>query len=100
VCNFVNGAFRKSALSLTRALVFRFCEGFDDRRELDNFEVLGALGPVVTPANDYVTSIWRMAVVAEVPTFELKFNSDALPPSRCDLSLCFAVREPSLDGFH
>jgi hypothetical protein len=37
-------------------------------------------------------------MVAEVPTFELKFDPHPLPPTRCNLPLCLTVWIPGLNG--
>ena len=59
----------------------------------------GALGPIVAPADDYVTAGGRMAVVAEIAALKFKFEVDALPSLGADLALGLAVRESGLNRF-
>ena len=61
--------------------------------------MLGAIGPVVSPANDHVTSGSRMTVISEISTLVFEFYSDPLPFAWTDLPLRFAVRVPCLYGF-
>jgi hypothetical protein len=58
-----------------------------------------AAGPVVAPADDDVATGGRVAVVAEIAALKFKFEVDALPALRSDLTLGFAVREAGLHGF-
>ena len=71
----------------------------DQGGELEDFDLGGALGPVVAPADDYVTTGGRMAVVAEIAAFKFKFDVHALPSLRGDLALGFTVGEAGLNGF-
>ena len=59
----------------------------------------GALGPIVAPADDYVTTGGRVAVVAEIAALKFEFDVHALPSLGADLALGLAVRESGLDGF-
>ena len=79
---------------------FFFSERFDHAREFENFEVFGAGGPVVAPANDQVATFGRMAVFAEIPALEFKFDEDVLPFFLSDSPLGFAVGKSRLDVFH
>jgi hypothetical protein len=74
-------------------------EGFDQGGEFEDFDLGGAVGPVVAPADDYVAAGERVAVVAEIAALEFKFEVDALPALRADLAFGFAVGESGLDGF-
>jgi hypothetical protein len=74
-------------------------EGFDQGGELEDFDLLGTVGPIVAPANNYVTTGERVSVVAEIPALKFKFDVHALPPLGTDLPLGFAVRECGLNGF-
>lgn len=67
--------------------------------EFEDFDLGRAVGPVVAPADDYVATGIRVAVVAEIAALELKFDVNALPPLRADLALGFAVGESGLNGF-
>ena len=80
-------------------LVFGVGEGFEEGGELEDFDLGGALGPVVAPADDDVAAGERVAVVAEIAALEFKFDVDALPALRGDLALGFAVGEAGLNGF-
>jgi hypothetical protein len=72
----------------------------DHCAEFNNFEVGWALRPVVPPADDNVAPMRRMAVVSEVPTLKFKLDSHPLPLSSVYLTLCLAIRVPSLNGFN
>ena len=61
--------------------------------------MLGAVGPIVAPANDDVATGKRVAVIAEIPALEFKLDVHALPALRSNLALGFAVRESRLHGF-
>jgi hypothetical protein len=74
-------------------------EGFKEGGEFEDFDVGRAVGPVVAPADDDVAAGERMAVVAEIAAFKFEFDVDALPASRTDLALGFAVGEAGLHGF-
>ena len=67
--------------------------------EFEDLDVGGAVGPVVTPADDYVAAGQGMAVVAEILAFIFKFDVDALPAFGSDLALGLAVGETFLNGF-
>ena len=67
--------------------------------EFEDFDVLGAIGPVMAPANDDVATGKRVSVIAEIPTLKFKLEVHALPALRADLALGFAVREARLNGF-
>ena len=54
-------------------------QGIDEGGKLEDFDVGGAGGPVVMPADDYVAAGQRMAVVAEIATLKFKFDVYALP---------------------
>ena len=74
-------------------------EGFDEGGELEDLDLGGTLGPIVAPADDYVATGGRMAVVAEIAALKFKFDVHALPSLGGDLALGFAVREAGLNGF-
>jgi hypothetical protein len=74
-------------------------EGLDQGGEFEDFEVAGAVGPVVAPADDDVAAGEGVAVVAEIAALKFEFEMDALPAMRGDLALGFAVREAGLHGF-
>ena len=59
----------------------------------------GALGPIVAPADDYVTAGGRVAVAAEIPALKFKFDVHALPSLGADLALGLTVRESGLNRF-
>ena len=61
--------------------------------------MLGAIGPIVAPADNYVATGGRVAVVAEIPAFKFKFDVHALPSFGTDLALGLAVGESLLNGF-
>lgn len=65
--------------------------------ELEDFDVLGAVGPIVAPADDNVATGERVTVVAEIPALKFKLDVHALPALRADLALGLAVRESGLD---
>src|SRR5208282_1178004 len=74
-------------------------EGFDYGGELEDFKVFGILVPIVAPADDDVTTVHGMTVVAEIPALKFKFDAHALPPVGSDLPHSLTVRESYLDGF-
>src|SRR5208282_5279228 len=74
-------------------------EGFDYGGELEDFKVFGILGPIVAPADDDVTTVHGMAVVAKIPALKFKFDAYALPSTGGDLPHSLTVREFILDGF-
>ena len=80
-------------------LVFRVGQGFDEGGKLEDLNLRGALGPIVAPADDYVTVAGRVTVVAEIPALKFKFDVHALPSLGADLPLGLAVRESGLNGF-
>ena len=49
------------------------------------------VGPVVTPAYDYVALVGTMAVFCEIPTLELELNAHTLPLPGRYLAFRFAV---------
>lgn len=67
--------------------------------EFEDFDLGGAIGPVVAPANDYIAAGMRVAVVAEIAAFKFKFDLHALPSLRTDLALGLAIGESGLNGF-
>ena len=67
--------------------------------ELEDFDLVGAVGPVVAPADDHVATGKRVAVIAEIPALKFKFDVHALPSLRADLTLGLAVRKSGLHGF-
>ena len=67
--------------------------------EFEDLDLGRAVGPVVTPANNDVTTGEGVSVVAEVAAFKFKFDLHALPSLRADLALGLAVRESGLNGF-
>lgn len=67
--------------------------------EFEDFEVRRAVGPVVAPADDDIAAGERMAVVAEIAALKFKFEVDALPAARSDLTLGFAIGKAGLHGF-
>ena len=73
-------------------------EGFDYGGEFEDFDLRRAVGPVVAPANDYVTTGVRVAVVAEIAALKFKFDEHALPSFGSDLAHGFAIGEAGLDG--
>ena len=75
-------------------------EGFDCGGELEDLKVCGTLVPIVAPADDDVTTVHGMTVVAEIPALKFKFDTHALPPAGSDLPQCLTVRESLLDGFN
>lgn len=58
-----------------------------------------AVGPVVAPADNYVATVKRVAVGAEVPALKFKLDVNALPLLRADLALGLAVGKSGLNGF-
>ena len=66
--------------------------------KLNDFEERWTLRPVVAPTHDDIATARRMTMVSEVATFELEFDSNALPLSGVDLAFCLAIRKPSLNG--
>jgi hypothetical protein len=50
---------------------------------------VGAVGPVVAPADDDVAAGEGVAVVAEIAAFKFEFEVDALPALRTGLALGF-----------
>src|SRR5580704_8754431 len=68
--------------------------------EFENFEVGGAVFPIVLPTHDYVTAAGGMAVVPEIAALKFKFDVHPLPPFRTDAALCLAVGESYPHGFH
>ena len=64
----------------------------DEGGELEDFDVLGAVGPIVAPADDDVATGKRMSVVAEIPALKFKLEMHALPALRADLALGLADR--------
>jgi hypothetical protein len=90
---------RGSEQSVDNRLVIGGGEGFDEGGELEDFDLGGALGPIVAPADDYVAAGERVAVVAKIAAFKFKFDVHALPSMRGDLALGFAVGEAGLNGF-
>ena len=60
----------------------------------------GAIFPVVAPADDEVTAVGWMAVVAEVAALEFKFNANLFPALRSNLPFRLAIRESDANGFH
>ena len=67
--------------------------------ELEDFEVVGAIFPVVTPTDDHIAAVEGMAVLAIIPALKLKFDVHALPAFGSDLALGLAIGESGLDGF-
>jgi hypothetical protein len=61
--------------------------------------VVGAVVPVVAPADDDVAAGEGVAVVAEIAALKFEFEVDALPTLRSDLALGFTVWEAGLHGF-
>ncbi len=61
--------------------------------------MLGAFRPIVVPADDYIAPCCRMAVIAETPALEFKFDLYALPAVGADATLGFAIGESVLDRF-
>jgi hypothetical protein len=74
-------------------------EGLDEGGEFKDFEVSGAVGPVVVPADDDVAAGEGVAVAEEIAALKFKFEVDALPAFGTDLALGFAVGEAGLHGF-
>ena len=75
------------------------CQRLEHAGELDDFDMLGAVGPIVPPANNYVAAVHRMAVVTEIFALKFKFDLHPLPAARSNLPLGFAVRKALLNGF-
>jgi len=67
--------------------------------ELEDFDVRGAVGPVVAPADDNVTAGKRVTVIAEIPALKFKFDMHALPALGADLALGLTVGESRLNSF-
>ncbi len=67
--------------------------------QFEDFDVLGAVGPIVAPANDNVATGERVTVIAEIPALKFKLDVHALPALRADLALGLAVRKSRLNGF-
>src|SRR5215475_5623423 len=58
--------------------------GLEAAGKIENFDVVGAVGPVVAPADDDVAAFQRVAVFAEVFALKFKLDIDALPAVGCD----------------
>ena len=67
-----------------------------DSLQFNDLDVCGTFGPVVTPANDYVTSLVGMPMVTEVSTFKFEFYPDPLPFVGRYLTLGFTIWKFSL----
>ena len=67
--------------------------------ELEDLDLLRAVGPIVAPTNNYVTTGERVSVVAEIAALEFKFDVHALPALGTYLPLGLAVWESGLNGF-
>ena len=74
-------------------------ERFDAGGELEDLDVVGAIVPVVTPADDDVAAVEGMAVLAVIAALELEFDVNALPAFGSDLALGLAIGESALNGF-
>src|ERR1700693_1012891 len=79
-----------------RYLVLGVGQVFDSRAQFEDLDVVGAVGPVVVAAHNYVAPAYGMAVIAEIPALEFKFDMDALPAIRRDLALGLAIGESAL----
>lgn len=73
--------------------------GVEEGGEFEDFDVVGAGGPVVAPADDQVASDWGVAVGLKIAALEFKFDVDTLPAIGRDQALGFAIGEAVLDGF-
>jgi len=78
--------------------IHRFCEGLDHCGEINDFDVFRAVRPIVSPTDNHVATIGGMPVIAEIPTLKFKFDPNSLPPARCNLALCLAIRVPGLES--
>ena len=67
--------------------------------ELEDFEVGGAVFPVVAPTDNYIAPACRMAVVAEIAALKFKFDGDPLPAAGSDQAHGFAIGEARLHIF-
>src|SRR5579859_3674752 len=81
-------------------LVVRAGRRFNYGGKFEDFDVARTVGPIVAPANDYVTAVRGMAVVAEIAALEFKFDGDALPAAGRDLPQCLAIRKSLLNVLH
>jgi hypothetical protein len=77
--------------------MFGLAEGVDEAGKLEDFDVGGTVVPVMVPADDYVASGQRMAVVAEIAALKFKFEVHALPTLRRDLTFRLAIGETGLN---
>jgi hypothetical protein len=73
--------------------------GFNYAGQFDDFDVVWTIGPIVAPANDDVTTVKGMAVVAEIAALKFKFDGDALPAAGSDQAHGFAIGEARLYVF-
>src|SRR5580693_2059 len=80
--------------------VFRAAQRLNHSGQLHDLNVLGAVVPIVPPANNHIATTWRMAMVPEIPALKFKLDIHALPPLRANLPFGLAVRESLLDCFN
>jgi hypothetical protein len=69
-------------------------------RKLDDLNVLGAIRPIVVPANNHIHAGGIMAMCQERPAVVLKLDPNLFPPVWADPPPGKAIREASLDGFN
>lgn len=74
--------------------------GFNHLDQFDEFDVLRAVGPVVAPANDDVTTIRGMAMLSEVAALKIRFDVHSLRAPRSDLPQRRAIRKSLLNVLH
>jgi hypothetical protein len=72
----------------------------DDPAKRDNFKMRWAFGPVVTPTNDDIATLWRMCIIAKVTALLFELNAHPLPLAGLNLPLCLVVGEPCLNCLH